>query len=79
MNSRNFSKLFTLSIFLFLLFIWLGPFVLPEPMRTTSWKTRTSVNNFLTGLIPNWNPKNPNERTEDAIQKQQEGKPAPTK
>jgi hypothetical protein len=76
MSSQTVKTLTTIGLFLFLLFVAIGDKVLPEPMKTTSYQTRTSINKFLIGLIPNWNPKNPNERTEDAIEKQQQGQPA---
>jgi hypothetical protein len=64
---------FTIFIVLALLFITLGDRVLPEPLASASLKTRTSANEFLVGLFPNKQPKNPNKRTEDAIQKQEQG------
>lgn len=59
-------------LILFVVFITLGDRLLPEPMKSASRNTRTSINEFLVNLSPQWNPKNPNERTEDAIKEQED-------
>ncbi len=54
---------------LLLLFIGFGDNFLPEPLKSASFKTRTSLNQFVVGLVPNWQPKTkPNERTEKAVE-----------
>ena len=58
----------------FLLFVFLGDRFLPEPLGPASLKTRTSLNQAMMGLIPNWRPKTkPYQRTEEAIEKEYEG------
>ena len=64
----------TLLTILFLLFVFLGDRVLPEPLGPASLKTRTSLNQAMMGLIPNWKPKTkPYQRTEEAIEKEYQG------
>jgi hypothetical protein len=54
------------------LYISLGDKVLPGVAGETSAKLRQSINNFIIGLIPDWEPSvDPYQRTEDAIEKQQ--------
>ena len=58
----------------FLVFVFFGDRFLPEPLGPASLQTRTSLNQALMGLIPNWRPKTkPYERTEEAIEKEYEG------
>jgi hypothetical protein len=57
-----------------LLFITLGDRILPQPLSGASFKTRTTLNQFVVGLFPGWKPKtNPYERTEKAVKQQEEG------
>lgn len=49
---------------------------LPQPMKTTSYQTRTAITNFGAGLVPGWAKKDQNKRTQDAIDKEQKGQPA---
>ncbi|MEM7554491.1 MAG: hypothetical protein AAF378_10390 [Cyanobacteria bacterium P01_A01_bin.84] len=59
-----------LLLVVFLLFIALGDSILPEPMKSASYNTRTGINNFVIGLFPSWEPKlDPKKRTRDAIEK----------
>jgi hypothetical protein len=70
-------KHFTLPLIIVaLLFISIGDRVLPQPLSTYSFNTRTSLNNFLSGLFPQKRFKNPNDRTEKAVEQLQkrEGK-----
>jgi hypothetical protein len=66
-------KHFTLPVTIVaLLFIGIGDRVLPQPLSTYSFNTRTTLNNFLTGLFPKKRFKNPNDRTETAVDKLEE-------
>lgn len=65
MRSQN---LIGIVLVLALLFITVGDRVLPAPLNQASRNTRTSINQFLVGLFPNWEPKNPNQRTRDAVE-----------
>lgn len=59
-----------LLILAFLLFTALGDSVLPEPLKTASYNTRTTINKFTIGLFPAWQPKQkPHERTRKALEK----------
>ncbi len=69
----RFKNLFTLALILGLLFITLGDRILPQPLNDASRNTRTSINQFLIGLFPNWQPKNPNQRTKDAADRLEKG------
>ncbi|MGQ4646758.1 hypothetical protein [Lyngbya aestuarii] len=63
----------TMLLFLALLFILIGDRLLPEPLGTVSQNTRTSINQFLIGLFPEREPKDPYQRTEEAIKQQEQG------
>lgn len=65
-----------IPIFLVLgiLFVAVGDKFLPEPLKGASRTTRTTVNEFVIGLIPNRKPKtNPYQRTEDALDQTEKG------
>ncbi|HBL15078.1 MAG TPA: hypothetical protein DD379_27535 [Cyanobacteria bacterium UBA11162] len=64
----RFKNLLTFGLILALLFITIGDRVLPKPLNEISYNTRTNINQFLIGLFPNWHPKNPNDRTRDAVE-----------
>lgn len=64
---------FPLLILLFLLFVLLGDRIPFPPVSNASLQTRTTLNNFMLGLFPKKEPKNPYERTEKAIEKQEQG------
>ena len=64
----RFKNLLGPLFILALLFITLGDRVLPAPLDDASRNTRTSINQFLIGLFPDWNPTNPNERTEKEVE-----------
>ncbi|MFB2896849.1 hypothetical protein ACE1CI_28385 [Aerosakkonemataceae cyanobacterium BLCC-F50] len=64
---------FPLLIVLFLLFVLLGDRIPFPPVSNASLQTRTTINNFMLGLFPKKQPKNPYERTERAIEKQEQG------
>lgn len=76
MSPRTLKTLSIVFLVLFGLFVGIGDRVLPEPMKTNSLNTRTSITKFVTGLIPNWKPKNPNERTKEAVEQQEKAPPA---
>lgn len=57
-----------LSILL-LVFIGFGDKLLPKPLSTVSFQTRTTINQFILGMFPTWEPKvKPYQRTEKAIE-----------
>lgn len=58
---------FTLLIIAVFLFVGFGDRVLPKPLSTASLQARTTVNSYLVGLFPKKRFKNPNERTETAV------------
>ncbi|HEY9874025.1 MAG TPA: hypothetical protein V6D12_11345 [Candidatus Obscuribacterales bacterium] len=58
---------FTLLIIAVFLFVGFGDRVLPKPLSTASLQARTTVNGYLLGLFPKKRFKNPNERTETAV------------
>lgn len=69
-----FSKAkFPLLVALFLLFVLLGDRIPFQPVSNASLQTRTTLNNFMLGLFPKKQPKNPYERTEKAIEQEQQG------
>ncbi|MFB2935302.1 hypothetical protein ACE1B6_08480 [Aerosakkonemataceae cyanobacterium BLCC-F154] len=69
-----FSKFkFPLLIVVFLLFVLLGDRIPFQPIGNASLQTRTTLNNFMLGLFPKKQPKNPYERTEKAIERTEEG------
>ena len=54
---------------IFLLFIALGDSVLPEPLKSASYNTRSNINKFAISLFPTWEPKHkPHERTRKALE-----------
>ena len=56
------------ALLLFLAFVGIGDSVLPEPMKSASLNTRTTINKQLMGLFPNRESKlKPHERTNKAI------------
>lgn len=59
--------LIQLGIVLFLLFVFLGDKVLPKPLSTTSLQIRNTLDSYLMGIFPQKRFKNPNERTENAV------------
>lgn len=70
---RKLKANFPILLLLALVFIGFGDRFLPEPLKSASANTRTSINNAITGLFPSWRPSlDPHQRTEDAIE-QQEG------
>lgn len=69
-----FSKVkFPLLFALFLLFVLLGDRIPFKPVSDASLQTRTTMNNFMLGLFPKKQPKNPYERTERAIERTEQG------
>lgn len=55
-----------LSIITFFLFITVGQ-VMPQPIGTASQNTIHGINQFLIGLFPEKEFKNPNDRTQKAV------------
>ncbi|NJN74985.1 MAG: hypothetical protein HC796_00355 [Synechococcaceae cyanobacterium RL_1_2] len=68
MRPQTAIKLLT---FLTMIFIALGDKVIPGPVGKASFTMREGINNFVTGLIPDKKFRNPNERTEKAIEEEQ--------
>jgi hypothetical protein len=66
-------SVFTSLIILGLLFISIGDRILPEPLSTASTQTRISLEQFLMGSFPKWQPVNANARTEEAIKELGQG------
>ncbi|WP_416233457.1 hypothetical protein [Anabaena sp. UHCC 0451] len=59
----------------FVLFVAGGDKVFPGAVGKASIQTRTTMNNFLIGLFPTWQPKtNPYERTEKKLQETEKQK-----
>lgn len=67
-----FKKLASISLVIFLIFVGLGDKFLPEPLKGMSSKTRTSINQLVIGLFPKKEFKNPHQRTEDALEQQEQ-------
>lgn len=63
----------TTLVILGVLFIALGDRVLPKPLSTASLQARTIADNYLMGLFPKKRFRNPNEGTEKAVQKLDQG------
>ncbi|MEO1374943.1 MAG: hypothetical protein AAFW70_11595 [Cyanobacteria bacterium J06635_10] len=60
---------FIAALLLFLGFVGIGDSVLPEPMKSASLNTRTTINKHLMGLFPNRESKlKPHKRTNKAIE-----------
>ncbi|NES85617.1 MAG: hypothetical protein F6K10_31760 [Moorea sp. SIO2B7] len=62
------KTIFTILFFLSLIFITMGDQFLPQPLSDLSRNTRVSINKMLIGLFPKKEFKNPNKRTEDAVE-----------
>jgi hypothetical protein len=62
------KSIFTAIALLSLLFIAIGDRLLPKPLSTASLQTRTTLNNYLMGLFPQKRFRNPNQKTEKAVQ-----------
>ena len=64
-------------ILLILIFIALGDKFLPQPLSNASLKTRTAINDFILGIFPKKQFKNPNEQREKQIEDfEQQGSPS---
>jgi len=73
MAARRLSALAPLILLLTIAFIGFGDSFLPKPLSTASRQSRESLNNVISGLVPNWSPKmKPNQRTEDAVKQESE-------
>lgn len=62
-----------LAIFLLVMFVTVGDVILPEPLRSASKNTKTTINTFIIGLTPKDKFTNPNERTEKAVDEFEQG------
>jgi hypothetical protein len=61
------KSIFTIVTALFLIFVSLGDRILPKPLSDASRNTRNGINNAIIGIFPQKQFKNPNERTEKAV------------
>lgn len=65
---------FPIVLVVFLVFVSLGDRFLPDPLGKASTKTRTALNQFVLGLLPDWEPKtDPYGRTEEALEQEEQG------
>ena len=60
-------------LFLFLLFVAVGEYIPFKPVSSASVQTKNTLNQFVMGLFPSKRPRNPYERTEKAIEKEEQG------
>lgn len=69
---------FKLAVFLFFVFVAVGDLFLPEPLKGASKTVRTTVNGIVLSILPQKGFKDPNERTEKAVEEiEQESKNKP--
>ncbi|WP_421658520.1 hypothetical protein [Leptothermofonsia sp. ETS-13] len=58
-----------------LIFIGFGDRFLPQPLSSASYRTRTTINQWMMATMRLWQPKtNPYARTERAIEREEKGK-----
>ena len=62
------KSIFTIVTVLFLIFVSIGDRILPKPLSDASRNTRNGINNALIGIFPKKEFKNPNQRTEKAVE-----------
>lgn len=61
-----------LPLLVLMAFVYIGiGDLIPGPVGKFSVSTRNQINNWIVGLVPDWNPKNPNRRTEEQLLKEQ--------
>ncbi|MUG99525.1 hypothetical protein F7734_47475 [Scytonema sp. UIC 10036] len=61
-------------LIIFLVFVGFGDSFLPKPLSSASLSTRTTLNKWIIGLFPSWQPKtNPNQRTQKALEETEKG------
>jgi hypothetical protein len=69
------STIIPILLLLAVVFVGFGDRFLPPPLSTASFRTRTSLNQWMTSSFKLWQPKtNPHQRTERAIEQQEKGK-----
>lgn len=62
------KTIFTVLILLGMVFVgWGDQLGLPEPASSVSTQARSSVNGFFLSFFPERRPRDPNQRTEEAI------------
>jgi hypothetical protein len=66
---------FFLALIIALLLITVGDRFLPKPLSTWSRNTRIAFERAMKSIIPDWNLDNPHRRSEEAIEKQEQGEP----
>ncbi|MGB2925552.1 MAG: hypothetical protein WBB82_09640 [Limnothrix sp.] len=57
-----------LVVFLLIVFVTVGDLILPEPLKGASAKTKSALNSFILGIVPDKEFTNPNDRTEKAVE-----------
>ncbi len=63
------KTIFTVLILLGMFFVgWGDQLGLPEPVSGASTQARSSINGFFLSFFPERRPKDPNQRTEEAIE-----------
>lgn len=70
MRPKTAIKLFT---FFTIIFVAVGDKVIPGPVGKASYTMRSGINTFVSGLIPDKEFRNPHERTEKAIEQEEQG------
>lgn len=66
------KTILTYLFILFLIFVTIGDKILPGSLGQASANTREGINNFVKGIFPKKEFKNPNERTEEEVDKLKE-------
>jgi len=68
------KTVFSIGLFIALVFVGFGDSFLPDPLGSASANTRTQINEFIVGLFPYTEPlDNPSKRTEGEIEKMRRG------
>ncbi|MEB3224932.1 MAG: hypothetical protein VKJ86_03915 [Synechococcus sp.] len=62
-----------LIIFLLLAFVAVGDLFLPEPLKGASKEVKETVNSIVLSILPKEGFKDPNERTEKAVEEVEQG------
>lgn len=60
-------------IFLLFVFVTVGDLFLPEPLKSASKTTKSTLNSIVLSVLPQKKLTNPNERTEKAVEDFEKG------